>query len=127
MVESRETEQKKLIAKKIAEMNHFFTAEELHNIVTKLDNRIGIATIYRFLRDLREKREIHSYNCERKSIYSKSNINHSHFKCEACGKISHLKIDSIDFIKKIVSADICHFQIEVSGLCDNCKKSKVYK
>ncbi len=127
MVESRETKQKKIIQKEVDSMNFFFTAEELYGRVSKHDKNLGIATVYRFLRDLKKNRKIHLYTCDRKSLYSTKNLNHNHFICEICEKKEHLNIDKIDFIKKFVSGDICHFQIEVSGICESCKKHNIYK
>ncbi len=127
MVESRETRQKKVIQNEIEKIRFFFTVEELHKIVSKIDKNIGIATIYRFLRHLKKNRKIHSYNCDRKSLYSIKNLNHNHFICEICGKKVHIEIHNVDFIKKLISGDICHFQVEVSGICFSCKKRNVYK
>lgn len=121
MAESRETIQKGTIEKQIKEMKFFFTAEQLHTNVSKINKNIGIATVYRFLKDLKKNRKIHSYVCDRKSLYSLKNMNHCHFTCEVCGKIEHIKIEKIDFIKNFIDGDICHFQVEVSGLCNNCK------
>ncbi len=127
MVESRETKQKKIIQKEIDSMNFFFTAEEVYRKVAKIDKKVGIATIYRFLKNLKKNRKIHIYTCDRKSLYSTKNLNHNHFVCEICGKIEHLNINRIDFIKNFISGDICHFQIEVSGICESCKRRNIYK
>ena len=121
MVEARETRQKNIIHKEIKNMRFFFGAEDLHKKVMNVDKSIGIATIYRFLNDLKKKREIHFYLCDRKGLYSLKNKNHSHFTCESCGRIEHINIESINFLKKFIEGDICHFQIEVSGICKNCK------
>jgi Fe2+ or Zn2+ uptake regulation protein len=127
MAETRETRQKKLIYEEINRMKFFFTAESLFNKISEKDKSIGIATIYRFLRDLKKNRKIHSYVCDRKNLYSSKNLNHNHFVCEMCGKIEHLKINRLDFIKSFVAGDVCHFQIEVTGVCISCKKNNVYK
>jgi len=67
---SRKTKQKELIKAEINAFTSLFTAEELFNKVRKKDADIGIATIYRFLKDLRKERELHSYICDRRMIYS---------------------------------------------------------
>lgn len=124
MTETRETKQKKIIEQEISKSRFFFTADEIYERVLKVDNNIGIATIYRFLKDLKKNRDIHTYVCNRKSLYSLKNMTHSHFVCESCGKLEHIKIENLDFLKKFVHGEICHFQIEVSGLCDLCKLKK---
>ncbi|MGV8142345.1 MAG: Fur family transcriptional regulator [Candidatus Pacearchaeota archaeon] len=127
MAETRETRQKKTIEKELTKMRFFFTAEELHRIVLKADRNIGIATVYRFLKDLKKSSKIHAYLCDRKGLYSIKEMNHNHFKCESCGKMEHIKIENLDFVKNFVKGEICHFQVEVSGICTQCKKRNIYK
>ncbi len=127
MTETRDTRQKKIIEGEMLKNKFFFTAEALYDNVLKIDKSIGIATVYRFLKELRKNRQIHAYVCNRKSLYSLKNMNHCHFTCESCGKVEHIRVENIDFIKKFIEGDICHFQVEVSGLCSACKKRNIYK
>lgn len=116
---SRKTKQKEVLYEEIKKVTSFFTAEELFKKVNKKE--IGLATIYRFLGDLVQKREISSYVCERKTIYSRDKKSHCHFICEKCGGKSHIEINSLDFIKKKIEGSICHFQIDIYGFCITCK------
>ncbi len=119
-MKSRNTRQKEILQKEFESFTNFFTAEDLHDKIKKRDKEIGIATVYRFLKDLREKRKLHSYVCDRKMIYSKEKNSHSHYACQCCGKTFHINIKNLDFIKKEIPGNICHFQIEVAGVCDDC-------
>ncbi|MEK6910965.1 MAG: transcriptional repressor [Nanoarchaeota archaeon] len=119
---SRNTIQKQIIRKEIENQPSFFTGEDLFKKIKIKNPEIGIATIYRFLKELRNKREIHHYLCNRKTLYSLSKKNHCHFICEKCGKTEHIDIDKIDFLKNNISGEICHFQIDITGICDKCKK-----
>lgn len=120
MVEKRETKQKKEIENIISKTNKLFTSEEIYS---RIKNKgIGIATVYRFLKEMEKNREIHSFICNRKKLYSKKGISHSHFICEVCGVKRHIEIDKVDFLKKFLQEDLCHVQIELSGICSNCKK-----
>ena len=96
----RKTLQKIILEKQICTFKTFFTAEDLLNKAKSQDNRIGIATIYRFLNDNSNKHKVHYYYCNRKKIYSTVENNHCHFICEKCGNVSHFNISEIDFIKK---------------------------
>ena len=116
---SRKTKQKLILEEEINKMNNFFSAEELFAKVK--NKKIGIATVYRFLHDLRKQRKLHSYTCNKKIVYSKNSNNHSHFICQKCGKTIHFNLDNIDFINKKIHGEICHFQVEVSGICKDCK------
>jgi Fe2+ or Zn2+ uptake regulation protein len=118
----RQTKQKELLNEEVKIFNSFFTAEELLSKANKKDSNLGIATIYRFLSDLVNKRQIHSYICNRKTIYSIDENSHCHFICEKCGKIEHIQVNSLDFIANKINGSICHFQIDVTGLCNQCSK-----
>jgi Fur family ferric uptake transcriptional regulator len=119
---SRKTKQKELIQTEISTFTSLFTADELFDKIKKKDGTIGIATVYRLLKDLRKKKELHSYVCERKMIYSREKNNHCHFICQKCDQITHFNIEKIDFLRSKIKGDICHFQIDVHGICDKCLK-----
>ena len=125
MTEKRETRQKKAIEELIGKINTFFTAEDLYNKIKKDSPSLGIATVYRFLRELQKERVIHVFTCDRKKLYSNKGMSHSHFVCEICGGKRHLEIDKIDFLKKYLKEDLCHVQIELSGICASCKKKTI--
>lgn len=121
MVKSRATRQKELMDTQISSFKTFFSAEELFEKVSQQDAKIGIATVYRYLKSLREDNEIYSYTCRGKTIYSNSDKSHCHFICEETGKMIHFEIDNIDFLKDKVPGDISSFQLEVRGFCKDCK------
>lgn len=118
-MKSRNTKQKEILNKALDQINTFFSAEDIY-AKTK---EISLATIYRFLKELKEKGELYSYICDRKTIYSKQAKSHCHFTCEKTGKITHFEIDNIDFLKNKVPGKITSFQLEVKGICDDCKKN----
>jgi Fe2+ or Zn2+ uptake regulation protein len=118
----RQTKQKEIINEELKKFNSFFTAEELFIKANKKDSNFGIATVYRFLKDLSDKRQIHSYVCNRKTVYSTQDKSHCHFICENCGNVEHIQVSSLDFIKNKINGSICHFQIDITGLCDKCSK-----
>jgi len=116
---ARLTKQKQLLASKVKAFSSFFTAEELYAQLNKI---VGIATIYRFLGSLEKSGDIHSYLCQNRKIYSLNKLNHVHFICEKCRNIEHLKLNRIDFIKEAIKGQVCHFQLDITGICENCIK-----
>lgn len=120
--QSRNTKQKQIIQESVNKINSFFNAEELHEEVTKKDKNIGIATIYRYLKEAQKKGELFSYVCNRKKTYSKGKRSHCHFVCEKTGKVIHFDLDNIDFIKDKIPGSISSFQLEVKGTCNECIK-----
>jgi len=124
MAKLRNTRQKELLEEEIRKFSSFFSADDFFALVRKKDSKIGIATIYRFLAELVKKGEIHSYLCNRRTVYSLDKKSHCHFVCEGCGKVDHLDIKSLDFVDNKVEGSICHFQIDVSGVCKSCLEKR---
>ncbi len=117
---SRNTYQKELIRDEIEKIKAMFTVEELHHSVLNKDARVGIATVYRFLREAKDIGVVHAYECEGKTVYSTTKKDHCHFACKKCGKILHFNVQSLDFLKKKLDGSVNQFQISVEGLCKNC-------
>lgn len=112
----RSTRQKEVLEEVCKSFKSFFTADELLAKAQKKEEGISRATAYRFLKEA----NLHTYQCEGKSIYSVENRSHCHFICEKTGKVIHFDIDNIDFLKKKIPGDINSFQIEVRGVCKDC-------
>jgi Fe2+ or Zn2+ uptake regulation protein len=111
---SRKTSQKRILEEIIKISGSLFTANEIFN---KAKNKgIGIATVYRFLKGLK----YHTYICERRTVYSKEKNTHCHFTCLNCRKKTHFSPKNLDSISKSVNGKICHLQIDVAGLCNEC-------
>jgi len=115
MVENRTTRQKRIIEEEVKKFAKFFSAEDLLEEVKKRDSKIGIATIYRNLKKMKENSLIYSYSCSGKNVYSNSKKSHCHFIDEKTGKTIHFEIDNIDFIKNKINCDITSFNLEVKG------------
>lgn len=117
---TRVTTQKSLLELEVMELTSFFTAEELYQKVCKTFPQLGIATIYRYLKSAVEKGEVHSYQCERRTIYSTNSKNHCHFLCEKCGEKKHITLKNIGALQEGIKGKMCHFQIDVTGICEGC-------
>lgn len=104
-----------------------FTAEEIHEQVTK--KVCDLATIYRSLASL-EKAAIIK-RCEfgdgtaRYEFFESQKHHHHHVICKSCRKIEVLEdceLDDIDrFAKKIGFSDVSH-SLEFFGICADCSK-----
>ena len=66
MIKKRNTKQKELLLNSLSNIDTFFTAENLLEKIQKTSlssKSIGIATIYRFLNEIKSEGKIHSYVC----------------------------------------------------------------
>src|SRR3989338_8961584 len=109
----RITKQKRVLDKAVRESTSFFDASSLCERAVKEDPSLGIATVYRFLKNLEDRGEIHSFLCKNRKIYSLSKKNHVHFNCELCGQTTHLKLEKVDFLEHEIAGEICHFQLDL--------------
>ena len=116
---SRKTRQKGFLSDEVKKFRTFFGSEDLFEQAKKKNAGISIATIYRFMNEEVKKGNLHSYQCDRKTVYSKEK-QHCQFICQKTGKIIHFDVNSIDFLKDKIPGSIVSFQIEVVGLCESC-------
>ena len=116
-MKSRNTLQKELIQQEIDSYNGFFNAQELLEKVQIKNKHVGIATIYRYLKDAVQRNELHSYLCKNKTIYSTKQRSHCHFTCTKTGKSFHFEIKNLDFLEGVVPGEIESIQLEVKGEC----------
>jgi Fur family ferric uptake transcriptional regulator len=122
---SRNTKQKEILQEEVLKKSSFFTAEDLWKSVVKQDKNLGIATVYRFLKELVRKGKIHPYSCDRRTLYSRERKSHCHFICEKTGKVIHFEIDNLNFLKNIrnkIPGNISSVQLEIRGVCESCGK-----
>jgi len=108
----------------MADAKPFFTADSLHSSIRRKDPSIGVATVYRFLKEKSKNGELHTYRCDGKNIYSVEKRNHAHFICNQCGTTTHFHIGDISAIKDAVKGEICHLQLDVYGICEKCRQNK---
>jgi len=116
-MKNRNTRQKELIQSHVEKMKGFFHVEELYDSIKTEDESIGLATIYRNLKQLVADGTLHSYMCDRRAVYSKTK-QHCHFIDEATGDVTHFEIANLDFLKNKLPGSITSFQIEVRGELD---------
>lgn len=115
-MKDRNTRQKEIIEEEIKKFKKFFSVKELFEKVLERDKKIGIATIYRYLKKLKNEENIYSYSCSGETIYSNAKKSHCHFECLETGKIIHFEIENLDFLKDKVPGDIESLQLEIKGV-----------
>lgn len=118
---SRETKQKQSMADAIATQRAFFTAAQLHAIVA---DEMGIATVYRYLKNEAKRGKLHAYRCGKSTIYSARKSAHCHFLCTRCKRVEHIAVEEAHFLKDIRAGMACHFQIDIHGTCNACLRAQ---
>lgn len=121
----RSTSQKEIIFKFLEKTKNHPSAEKVYLEVRKKILKISRATVYRNLKDLRDKGKIQEISSE-VSHYDGDISSHAHFICQKCNRI----FDVFDICrgcsvlkkKKVKVGKINNFKIYLYGYCRNCKK-----
>ena len=114
--------------------NKTITAEDIIKYSTKIGEKIGKATVYRYLNNLVENNIIKKFILEDNKcscyqyIDGKKCEDHYHLKCKNCNKIIHLYCDEFKNIQNHISKEhdfeIDSIKTVLYGLCKNCKECK---
>ena len=129
------TKQKSQILEALANHPNHVTAEEIIGILHSQGEKVGRATIYRFLRELEETGKVKKYTLgEKNTAYYQflgSNTNchgHYHLMCDICGKLEHLEPKVAEQFAKS-ALETYGFEIDCSrtvfyGKCKECVGEK---
>ncbi len=109
------------------------TAQELFEKVSALDNSVGFATVYRFLRNLAEKNFVTEVRMGGQSSRYEltTQHHHDHLTCTSCGRICEFENPKIEKLQTQVAE---HFGfiltshiLELYGTCPSCQAASQMK
>lgn len=125
------TNQREIIFKALSDnQGSHLSPEEIHEIVNKEDNEIGIATVYRTLLLFEELGLVYKDdfddNRARYELAGDDEHHHHHLICNNCGKIIEVEHDLLDDIEEYIrdeyQFDIQDHDLKFYGLCADCKE-----
>lgn len=126
--ETYKTRQKELILDVIKNFKNDFTIKEIYE---KLNQNVGLTTIYRTISKLVEegkiKKSIDYNNVVHYQYLDECQCdNHFYLKCDKCGSITHVDCDCInDFTNHVLknhSFKVDNVNIIIKGICKKCSK-----
>lgn len=108
------------------------TADEILNFCSQSGNKIGKATVYRYLNDLVKQNIVKKYMVEDRNcscyqyVEEKNCSEHYHLKCEKCNKIIHLECEEFKEIQHHIAKEH-NFKLDsiktiLYGICKECSK-----
>ncbi len=120
----KNTQQREEIFRHLTKTTSHPTAEEVYFEVKKVLPNVGIATVYRNLRNLRSNNEINCVQSTDGKEHFDANLSpHAHFTCESCGKITDIFL-SEEQSKMLYTISDGRLQLNYYGLCPDCEKTK---
>ncbi|MFP3899025.1 MAG: transcriptional repressor [Dehalococcoidia bacterium] len=123
----RESKEREAIIRVLSQTTTHPSAAWIYQQVKKEVPDIGLATVYRNLRSLKEAGEVcemHSHGGTARFDYNTKP--HYHFHCDGCGRIMDLDepVDTtvVDRVERKVGVKITRHHLELGGLCRDCLK-----
>ncbi len=100
------------------------TADEIYNHVIDQIPTLSKTTVYNTLNLLEDKNIVNSINLEDNEKHYELVIDeHSHFKCEVCGKIYDIPYKDLNILPDEYSNyKVKELEIFLKGICANCNK-----
>ena len=122
------TRQRELIARAFFATNTHISAEALYRRVSGRDRRIGLVTVYRTLKLLKEAGLAHERQFgEGRALFehASSERHHDHMICTHCGKIVEFENCEIEELQEQVARKlgftIQYHKLELYGRCSDCR------
>ena len=104
------------------------TAEELYFSLKKELPNLSLGTVYRNLSALAEDGIIMKIEGDGADRFDGNCINHYHFRCEKCGKVTDMCMPIFDNIENqaqgFADGTITSHKIIFSGVCSDCQQNK---
>jgi len=106
------------------EAEHFLSAEQVHSILRKNDENIGIATVYRNLKKMESQGIISEVSWNDVRYYTKHPFSNAFFVCEKCGNMLRIDIPLADqsFLSNEIGMKVSGWRMRFDGICKECEK-----
>ncbi|WP_426245363.1 Fur family transcriptional regulator [Nocardioides sp. LHG3406-4] len=123
----RPTRQRRAVIAALASFADFRSAQEIHELLARTGEKVGLATVYRTLAALADSGDVDVLRSEDgESIYrSCSDTHHHHLVCRACGATVEVEGPAVERWTRAIAdehgfADISH-TLEIFGTCPSCR------
>ncbi|MFC6286744.1 Fur family transcriptional regulator [Nocardioides sp. GCM10027113] len=124
---ARPTRQRRAVAEVLGTFDDFRSAQEIHELLGRQGERVGLATVYRTLQRLAEAGEIDVLRTEEgEAAYRRcSTSHHHHLVCRSCGSTVEVEGPAVERWTNTIAAehgfeDVSH-TLEIFGTCPACR------
>ena len=122
----RRTRQRTAVDGILADRDDFRTAQEIHDDLRRLGERVGLTTVYRTLQAMTEAGELDALRtAEGETAYRRcSTGHHHHLVCRSCGRTVEVTGPAVETWANAVAEqhgfrDVSH-DLEIFGTCREC-------
>lgn len=123
----RPTRQRLAVAEAMASFDDFRSAQEIHDLLGRRGETVGLATVYRTLQRLADAGEIDRLLTEGgEAIYRAcSGAHHHHLVCRSCGRTVEVAGPAVETWTRSIAAehgfDEVSHTLEIFGTCPACR------
>jgi Fur family ferric uptake transcriptional regulator len=123
----RPTRQRIAVAEAMASFDGFRSAQDIHDLLGRRGERVGLATVYRTLQRMVEAGEVDLLRTEdgEASYRRCSDTHHHHLVCRDCGATIEVEGPGVERWTRAIAvehgyADVSH-TLEIFGTCPSCR------
>jgi Fur family ferric uptake transcriptional regulator len=105
----------------------FRSAQEIHDLLRRREEHVGLSTVYRTLQTLADSGEVDVLRTEEgEALYRRcSTTHHHHLVCRACGRTVEVEGPTVERWSSAIAAehdfaDVSH-TLEIFGTCPSCR------
>lgn len=121
----RSTRQRSAVIAALADSDSFLSSQEIHDLLRRRGDSVGLATVYRTLQALADNGEVDVIMRDGESAYRQcSPSHHHHLVCRVCQTTFEVEAPDVERWATDLAAehgftDVTH-TVEVYGTCPNC-------
>ena len=122
----RPTRQRRAVAAALGSFDDFRSAQEIHDLLKRNGENVGLSTVYRTLQTLADGGEVDMLRTEEgEAIYRRCSLtHHHHLVCRSCGRTVEVEGPTVERWSSSVAAkhgftDVSH-TLEIFGTCPSC-------
>ena len=122
----RPTRQRRAIAEALADASDFQSAQDIHDLLRREGENVGLSTVYRTLQALADSGQVDVLRAEDgESLYRRcSGSHHHHLVCRSCGRTVEVEGPTVERWADSVAAEhgftgVSH-TLEIFGTCPSC-------
>jgi Fur family ferric uptake transcriptional regulator len=123
---TRSTRQRAALAALLAELTEFRSAQEIHDLLQRRGENVGLSTVYRNLQALADASQLDVLHLgSGEALFRQcSTRHHHHLVCRSCGRTVEVDDPAIEVWARRTAqengfVEACH-HLEIVGLCADC-------